>query len=97
MTLTNYWWLLIWIVVAGGILTWVFPQKQVKVLGKMEYRWNWLAAIILASPYAIWSMNRSNFGDTEVYRRTFFRCSAIFWGVHLLTYRIIQKIKDLQF
>lgn len=72
MTLTNYWWLLIWIVVAGGILTWVFPQKQVKVLGKMEYRWNWLAAIILASPYAIWSMNRSNFGDTEVYRRTFF-------------------------
>lgn len=77
MTLTNYWWLLIWIAVAGGILTWVFPQKQIKVLGKVEYRWNWLAALILASPYAIWSMNRSNFGDTEVYRTTFLNAPAV--------------------
>lgn len=27
MTLTNYWWLLIWIAVAGGILTWVIASR----------------------------------------------------------------------
>ena len=71
MTLTNYWWLLIWLVVGGSTLTFVIPKQPVQVLGKTEYRWNWLAVILLVSPYAIWSMNRSNFGDTETYRRTF--------------------------
>ena len=47
------------------------PKRPVKVLGRTEYRWSWGAAILLACPYAVWCMNRSNFGDTEVYRTIF--------------------------
>ena len=72
MTLTNYWWLLIWLVVAGGLLSIMVPKRQVQVLGKTEYRWSWPAAIFLICPYAVWCMNRKNFGDTEVYRQTFY-------------------------
>lgn len=64
MTLTNYWWLLIWLFVAGGVLTATMPKQPVQILGKTEYRWGWLPAIILTCPYAIWAMNRSNFGDS---------------------------------
>lgn len=71
MTLTNYWWLLIWLVVGGGFLAVVMPKQPVRVLGKTEYKWDWIPALILACPYAVWAMNRSNFGDTEVYRKTF--------------------------
>lgn len=71
MTLTNYWWLLIWLALAGGLLAVAVPKKPVQVLGKTEYRWSWGAALVLACPYVIWAANRINFGDTEVYRRTF--------------------------
>lgn len=71
MTLTNYWWLLIWLTVAGGFLSVAVSRKPVQILGKTEYRWSWPAAILLACPYAVWCMNRSLFGDTEAYRKTF--------------------------
>ncbi|MDD7025242.1 MAG: EpsG family protein, partial [Oscillospiraceae bacterium] len=71
MTLTNYWWLLIWLAIAGGFLTVAVAKTPVQVLGKTEYRWSWPAAIILACPYVLWCMDRSWFGDTETYRRTF--------------------------
>ena len=71
MTLTNYWWLLIWLALAGGLLAVAVPKKPVQVLGKTEYRWSWGAALVLACPYVIWAANRVNFGDTEVYRKTF--------------------------
>ena len=67
MTLTNYWWLLIWLFVAGGILTIAVPKRPERVLGKTENRWSWGAAIMLACPYAIWCMNRSWFGDISNY------------------------------
>lgn len=76
MTLTNYWWLLIWLAVVGGGLAIVAPKSTVQVLGKTEYRWSWPAVILLACPYAIWCMNRSYFGDTEVYRQTFYEVPA---------------------
>lgn len=76
MTLTNYWWLLIWLFVAGGILTIVVPKRPERVLGKTEYRWSWGAALLLACPYAVWCMNRLNFGDTEVYRTIFLNAPA---------------------
>lgn len=71
MALTNYWWLLIWLAAGGGILAFVIPKQPVQIQGEIQYRWNWIAVIILVSPYAIWAMNRSNFGDTETYRHTF--------------------------
>ena len=71
MTLTNYWWLLIWLVLIGGLLSFAVPKKAVQVLGKTEYRWGWIPALILACPYVIWAGFRAYFGDTEVYRRSF--------------------------
>ena len=66
MTLTNYWWLLIWLVVAGGLLSIMVPKRPVQVYGETEYRWSWSAAILLACPYAVWCMNRSGFGDSPL-------------------------------
>ena len=41
-------------------------------MGKRCVRWNWLPALILAAPYAIWAGWRINgFGDTGMYRRRF--------------------------
>lgn len=63
MTLTNYWWLLIWLALVGGILAVIVPKQPVKILDKTEYRWGWLSALALAFPYVLWAMNRSHFGD----------------------------------
>lgn len=71
MTLTNYWWLLIWLALAGGLLSVAVPKKPTQVLGKTEYRWRWLPALILACPYVIWATNRGNIGDTYAYRMAF--------------------------
>lgn len=76
MTLTNYWWLLIWLVVGGGILSVAVSKQPVQVMGKTEYRWGMLPALILAAPYAVWAMERSYFGDTESYRKTFLGVTA---------------------
>lgn len=72
MTITNYWWLLIWLFTAGFILYIAFPKEKINNLGKTEERWSWLAAMILIVPYIIWAGFRSNyFGDTYTYRKTF--------------------------
>lgn len=65
MTLTNYWWLLIWLFGAGAFCMYVFPKQKEYILGKIEYRWSWTATIILTLPYVIWSGFRHNFfGDS---------------------------------
>lgn len=72
MTLTNYWWLLIWLALAGGLLSFAIPKQQVHVLGKTEYRWGLIPALVLACPYAIWAGFRADgFGDTSAYRFMF--------------------------
>lgn len=71
MTLTNYWWLLIWMFAAGGILAWILPKQPVLVRGKREYRWTMPAAVVFVLPYVVWAGYRKNFGDTETYRKTF--------------------------
>lgn len=72
MTLTNYWWLLIWLFTVGAFLHFFVQKETVVVAGKKEERWSWYAAIALAIPYVIWAGFRTNyFGDTALYRRTF--------------------------
>lgn len=72
MTLTNYWWLLIWLVTGGAFLAFCFPKKHEFILGKKEERWNVIPAIILVLPYILWAGFRTNgFGDTGAYRRGF--------------------------
>lgn len=75
MTLTNYWWLLIWLFIGGGTLAIFGSKRQELVLGKTEVRWGKLSAFILILPYIIWAAFRPNsFGDTGVYQQSFREC-----------------------
>lgn len=77
MTLTNYWWLLIWLFAAGAVLTAVLPKQPVLIMGRREYRWSVPAALILVLPYIIWAGFRTDsFEDTGVYRATFFNAPS---------------------
>lgn len=71
MTLTNYWWLLIWIFTGGVACMLFFPKKQETFLGKKEIRWNVLPAIIVMAPYMIWGGFRGDVADTVLYRELF--------------------------
>lgn len=72
MTLTNYWWLLIWLFTAGLLLTLVIPKRQEIINGQKELRWYPFAAIAIIVPYIIWTGFRGDsFGDTSAYRQAF--------------------------
>lgn len=72
MTLTNYWWLLIWMFTGAAFLAIFVPKRQEMVLGKKETRWTPFAAMLMALPYIVWAGFRGDgFGDTAVYKRTF--------------------------
>ena len=64
MNLTNYWWLLIWIFVAGGTMAIMMPKQREVVCGKTEYRWGWIPALLVALPYILWATFRVDFGDS---------------------------------
>ena len=79
MTLTNYWWLLIWLFTGGALLAYAFPKKAEIVCGRTEERWNIAPAILLVVPYIIWAGFRSDsYGDTMAYRQTFFQAPGSF-------------------
>ena len=79
MTLTNYWWLLIWLFAGGGILAMLVLKQQELFQEKMAERWSWLVAIILIVPYIVWAGFRSNsFGDTYAYQKSFQECVSSF-------------------
>ena len=69
MTLTNYWWLLIWLFIAGVVFC-MFPVTRYEnVFGKREVRWGIFPAIVLVCPYVIWATFRpDDWGDTYSYR-----------------------------
>ena len=73
MTLTNYWWLLIWILTGCIVISISFVQKDEMVFGKKELRWNVLPAIFVVLPYIVWAGFRQNFMDTGAYRDAFLR------------------------
>ena len=70
-TLTNYWWLLIWLFGVGVFLIMKVPKEPLLVAGKTEYRWTVLATMLLAFPYALWAGFRGHFADTNAYRIMF--------------------------
>ena len=72
MTLTNYWWLLIWLFTGGLVLAAYFPKHREMVCGKVETRWGIVPAVLMAVPYIVWAGYRSDaFGDTGAYRGAF--------------------------
>lgn len=80
MTLTNYWWLLIWLFI-GGIILVYFPKKQENVFGIQEQRWNLLPAIILVVPLIVWAGFRPTDApgfDTCVYNANFLKAPGRF-------------------
>lgn len=82
MTLTNYWWLLIWVFVGGGALEIFIPKKKKLVNGKKVERWTVAAALILIVPYIIWAGFRTNdFGDTGAYQQAFRECASSFGDI----------------
>lgn len=85
MTLTNYWWLLIWLFTGGVVLAALIPKKSERVLGTLEERWRIVPAVLLVLPYIIWAGYRSdNFGDTYAYREIFKEAPSSLSG--LITY-----------
>lgn len=73
MTLTNYWWLLIWIFI-GGVLALFIPKQQELVNGRKVERWTMPTALIRIAPYIVWAGFRSNaFGDSIITDRGFMR------------------------
>lgn len=71
MTLTNYWWLLIWLFLGGAIFG-KMPKRR-EVLGdRVVERWDVLPAVLFVLPYILWAGFRTdNFGDTGLYRFSF--------------------------
>ena len=73
MSITNYWFQLIWILTAGIILTRFRRKKQEIVMGRIEERWQMAPAVLLAIPYIIAAALRSdNFGSTPMHTGEFF-------------------------
>ena len=70
MTLTNYWWLLIWLFLGGAIFG-RMPKRRERLDGEIVERWDILPAILMVIPFIIWAGFRKDFGDTYVYRRGF--------------------------
>lgn len=67
MTLTNYWWLLIWMFTSGGFLACLFPKRRELVCGEVKERWEVVPAVLLVVPYIIWAGFRTNgFGDSPL-------------------------------
>lgn len=67
-TLTNYWWLLLWILGPGFLIDRYFPKIKENILGKSEVRTPWLPAIVIAIPYVLWAGYRPRgMGDTGAY------------------------------
>ena len=70
MTLTNYWWLLIWLFAGGAVLGSMQKHREV-VCGKPVERWNVFPAVMLVVPYIVWAGFRGNIADTPAYRTSF--------------------------
>ena len=76
MTLTNYWWLLIWLFTGGLALAAYFPKHREMVCGKIETRWGVVPAVLMAVPYIVWAGYRSDaFGDMHL--PVFLKCQLI--------------------
>ena len=84
-TLTNYWWLIIWLFTGGIFFDYVFPKQYEVVMGRKVRRWRMGPAIAMVLPYIVWAGWRSNVGDTYAYRVSFRNMPAAIseWGTYL--------------
>ena len=87
MTLTNYWWLIIWILGAGALFLLFRVKRTETIMGREEERWGWIPAIILMLPLFLWAGFRTSVGDTGLYRYLYLNMPTRFseWGSYLQT------------
>lgn len=85
MRLTNYWWLLIWVVFVGGVSLIVNLTHEETVLGEREVKWRWLPSLLAVTPLIIWAGFRKDVGDTGLYTALFERMPTSFseWKSYL--------------
>lgn len=81
MQFLEQWQELLWLFVAGSILVYTFPKKQERLLGNTVSRWDYLPAIILVLPLALWSGFRGDIADTTLYRKLFLEESRDLWDI----------------
>ena len=53
MSITNYWFQLIWLLTVGMVLAISLPKKQEIVMGRIEERWQIAPAVLLVVPYIL--------------------------------------------
>lgn len=70
------WKTLLWLFIGGGILIYAFPKKQERLMGHTVKRWDYLPAILLVLPLALWSGFRGDIADTTLYRKLFLAASG---------------------
>ena len=75
LTLTNYWWLLIWLFLGGAICSY-FPKRRELLNDRIVTRWDVVPAIIMVLPYIVWAGFRGDFADTYLYRRYFLNATG---------------------
>ena len=72
MTLTNFWWLLIWLFTGGILIAFFSPKEKIVINGRIKERWWIISAMLLAFPYILWAGFRTDsYGDTYAYRSMF--------------------------
>lgn len=72
MTLTNFWWLLIWLFTGGVLIAFFSPKERIVINGRIKERWWIVSAMLLAFPYILWAGFRTDsYGDTYAYRSMF--------------------------
>lgn len=95
MTLTNYWWLLIWMFTGAAFFALFVPKREEIVLGKKVLRWEPMAAVLAVLPYIIWAGFRGDtFGDTAMYRKTFLEAPA---SISQISAYLMEHTKDKGF
>lgn len=95
MTLTNYWWLLIWMFTGGLFLAYFAPKQVQNMTGEIKRYWMLIPSIILIVPYVIWAGFRTDsWGDTYAYREMFEQAPSSLSG--LVSY-IMSAEKDQGF
>ena len=76
LTLTNYWWLLIWLFIGGPMLNGM-PKRRELLGDRVVERWDMFPAVMLVVPFILWAGFRSDsFGDTGAYRISFLNAEA---------------------
>ena len=78
--LTNYWFLIGWVAIMGVISFLIPYRRPERIMGRVQYRWPIPMALVAIVPLIVWAGTRTDmFGDTGVYRNTFFNAPSQFF------------------